>query len=151
MRNKVGSRKEKRGLKVNFKTMIIAMIVALLAFLRLGNFELGDGNNQNASNDVYNESSSESEQSQDEMTSDGESVEYSYRIYVKGEEIFVTTEEAGELVNVSLSFIEEEIMMLDSQTRILLYDDGAVNKTYNDVKELVEKSKLRFDEFITNN
>ena len=145
--------KEKKGdNRVSFKSMIIAMIVALLAFLGFGGFDLGNGDGADV--DTGDKSGVESmvDDTKDNSESDvADNVEKdtelsSYTIYVRDDKYFVVEESSKELKEVTLDKIEESLALLSEETVIIIFDDAAMEKPYSDLMKLVDESGLKFSE-----
>ena len=146
-------KKDKGRARVSFRAMIIAMVVALLGFLGFGGLELGNGDGADV--DTGNKSGIVSETQETQETNKDiemeEADETIFTIQVREDKIFVTLEGSDdEMEAVSLTFIEETLAGLDSDVRVVVYDDGAINKTYEEVIDLVDKSGLRKSEEKTN-
>lgn len=141
--------KNKGKSKVSFRAMIIAMIVALLSFLGFGGFELGNGDGADTDSGQNSGLVSEKDNSQDQSTDEVEKGSdeadlASYSIYVREDKLFVTmTGGADELEEVTLDKVKETLATLSSDMVVIIYDDAAVDKTYQEVMSLVNETGLR--------
>lgn len=149
--NNSTNNKDRKGAKVSFKSMIIAMIIALLGFLGFGGFELGngDGADTNAGNESgivsETEASKEENASETTKTKDGSNVDESnsqldgFVLYVREDKLFISSddEDTG-FKEVTIAYVEEVLNQLKSDDKVIIYDDGAINKTYEDIVGLID-------------
>lgn len=139
------NKNDKGGAKVSFRSMIIAMIVALLGFLGFGGLELGNGDGADV--DTGNESGVVSEvednTTKDIGTIDNE-VENTFAIYVREDKLFVPDESSDDgYKEVTIEEVKAMLADLDSSQKVVVHDDGAINKTYEEVIQVVDESGVR--------
>lgn len=134
--------KDKGKAKVSFRAMIIAMIIALIAFLAFGGFDLGNGDG--ADIDTGDKSGDISEVDESAESNSDDAVLDAYTIYVREDKILILSDVSEDgYEEVTLDYIKEVLATLSSDQRVMIYDDGAINKTYEDVVTVVDESNLR--------
>ncbi len=152
MSNRTNERKEKKKKNhVSFKAMIIAMIVALLAFLGIGNYELGNGDGidtgegrdqiESSDGSRSSEDLEESETIPQEETDEvSDETDQGMFIYVREESILIGTDEQAE---VTIEELEVELKALEEGALVTIIDDGSVKRVYDEVEALVDSMDLR--------
>ncbi len=147
MNNRTNERKEKKKKNhVSFKAMIIAMIVALLAFLGIGNYELGNGDGvdtgegrEGVEESVGNIDSNKTNE-EDVSTEDAVDSGVVFYIHVNEETILIGKED---MVEVTIEELEGELKALDMSALVIIVDDGSVKRVYDEVEDLVDSMDLR--------
>jgi len=136
---------KKKRTKIGFNSMIITMILALLAFLLISHFDLGNGQgvDTNPNSGGNEEGTKESDMNTDssELNKENEENEETeitaaLTVTVSGESIYLS-DSKGES-EITLSNLEEELKGLQQNQTVLLYDDGAINKTYTEVEQIID-------------
>ena len=139
--------KKDRGNHVSFRSMLIAMIVALLAFLGIGNFDLGDGDGADVGSGDGTEvadtaddgSGDKTTVSDDAYDTEGQSMEFT--VYIQEDKIFIDTGDGRE--EATVQELESQLGNLESGSTVVLYDDGALNSLYEEVEGIVDVLDLR--------
>lgn len=138
--------KDKGRAKVSFRSMIIAMVVALLGFLGFGGLELGNGDGADV--DTGNQSGVVSEVNEDSTSKDMGSIdneeENTFAIYVREDKLFVPDDTSDDgYKEVSIDEVKALLAQLDTTQKVVVHDDGAINKTYEEVIQVVDDSGVR--------
>lgn len=138
--------KDKGRAKVSFRSMIIAMVVALLGFLGFGGLELGNGDGADV--DTGNQSGVVSEVNEDSTSKDMGSIdneeENTFAIYVREDKLFVPDDTSDDgYKEVSIDEVKALLEQLDTTQKVVVHDDGAINKTYEEVIQVVDDSGVR--------
>jgi len=151
------NKENKGGVKVSFKSMIIAMIVALLGFLGFGGLELGnsDGADAEAGNKAGIVSEVNESKTNEDVDTDveiEEAMDSNFYIYVHEEQILIKYKESDvDLDEVQLNNLEQILTDFPIDVQVYIYDDGAISKTYVKVMEIVNKSGLENYEYEVSN
>lgn len=143
----VGKRK-KRRIKVGFRGVILAMLMALLFFLGWDGMNFGQGSGVSTQTEGSAEDSDKSG-NEEVSEADGEEAQsFSYAIYVVEDKVYIDpVAEDGKLILVELPDLEKRLKELDTnEGRIVLYDAGALSGTYEDVLELVKQFEFVYRE-----
>lgn len=149
-------KKKKRKIRLGYRWILIAMILALLFLLQWNGLHFGGSPDSGRSDGDTNQSISASNvQSNDNNTtdetntvetslnSDEETRNMSYLIAVRGESIFAGQEES--LQEVSLDDLKAELSKLKDVV-VTIRDEGAINKVYEQVVALVDSFDLEIIE-----
>ncbi len=154
--NKEKKQKKEKGAHVSFRSMIIAMIIALLAFIGIGNFDLGNGDGADVSeengiisqentdvvSDEVADNNNETSEDSNEIPDESINEKTGFTIYLRGEKIYIDS--ADDAKEVTLSYIETKLNSLEADTVVYIYDEGATNKAYEEIKELINELNLPY-------
>lgn len=144
----VMEKKRKGRLKIGFRGVILAMLIALLLFLGWDGMNVGSGNGDEAET-IENGQESDLESSNKNPESNLQEVEQEFfAIYVVEERIYLDAEDGGsKLVETDLVKLKDQLSPFDKkESRIIVYDGGALSGTYEDVINLVKSYDFIFSE-----
>lgn len=146
------NQKKKKSNHVSFRAMIIAMIAALLAFLGIGNYDLGNGDGADLDDGTGTvieeqvdgdsaETSEEVVEEKPEETEEDQSQEEVFNIFVRENKVLVGT--ADDLTEVTIDELGTQLDELESGYLVVIYDDGSVKRVYDEVEEMVDSKDVR--------
>jgi len=141
-------RKKRSKIQLSFRIIIIAMILALLFLLNWDGLHFGGkigelmGESQQEESSSSDKDSAESDSttnSTSNSTADTEIQENvnTYDVIIREDKIIVFDQ--GKEVEVDQAELTEQLKILTNET-VVLQDDGALNKVYEEVKEIITKA-----------
>lgn len=137
-------KKHKRTIRIRYRWIFIAMLIALLFLLNWDGLNFGSGNgtdkNNSTGNNVYETEDLDGSSEDDGSIENAEENQNKYTISVQGEVIL--SGHGDVLEEISMDELKLQLSELDPQQIVTIRDKGAVNKIYVQVVDLVDSYNL---------
>jgi AAA15 family ATPase/GTPase len=135
--------KKRKSRGVSKKNTVVAMLIALLAFIGIGNWGLGDmGNGEGDDSGGYEQDVNDSEtrnQSQEEEVDTSSEETKHLNLYLKEDVIYL--DEAFE-ITIEIEALDELLDAMPEGGKVSVFDKGATQKFVTDVEDLIDANDV---------